>query len=121
MLLLERACYPAAVALSPSDEQGRPLPSQPVPVRAAEVLTVLPARTELPQGLVTGPLPLLGPSPFPGASRSSSERASSRAEGRPAVLVPQRHDHGRRDHAVQGVGFRSYPRRRMGIGASPPR
>jgi putative peptidoglycan lipid II flippase len=53
------------------------LPARPVPVRAAEVLTVLPARTELPQGLVTGPLPLLGPSPFPGASRSSSDEQAA--------------------------------------------
>jgi putative peptidoglycan lipid II flippase len=52
-------------------------------VRAAEVLTVLPARTELPRGLVTGPLPLLGPSPFPGPSSSSSEEQAAKLKDGP--------------------------------------
>jgi putative peptidoglycan lipid II flippase len=46
-------------------------------VRAAEVLTVLPARSELPQGLVTGPMPFLGRSPFPGPSRSGSDEQAA--------------------------------------------
>jgi putative peptidoglycan lipid II flippase len=52
-------------------------------VRAAEVLTVLPARRELAQGLVTGPLPLLGPSSLPGPSRSSPDGQAAGPEDGP--------------------------------------
>ncbi|HUC14248.1 MAG TPA: murein biosynthesis integral membrane protein MurJ [Acidimicrobiales bacterium] len=46
--------------MSPNDDKARPLHAQPAAVRAAEVLTVLPARSEVPLGLVPEVPPFLG-------------------------------------------------------------
>jgi putative peptidoglycan lipid II flippase len=59
-----------AVALNPSDEQARPLPARPPAVRAAEVLTVLPALRDLPPGLVLELSPVLGPPPAEASEQS---------------------------------------------------
>ena len=82
-LLLGRACDGAAVALSPDAETDRPLPARPAAVRAAEVLTVLPARSELSQRLVPEPLLFVGPSPFPGPPPSGPDEQASGTEDGP--------------------------------------
>jgi putative peptidoglycan lipid II flippase len=52
-------------------------------VRAAEVLTVLPARSELSQRLVPEPLLFVGPSPFPGPPPSGPDEQASGTEDGP--------------------------------------
>ena len=52
-------------------------------MRAAEVLTVLPARSELSQRLVPEPLLFVGPSPFPGPPPSGPDEQASGTEDGP--------------------------------------
>jgi len=59
------------------------LPARPAAVRAAEVLTVLPARSELSQRLVPEPLLFVGPSPFPGPPPSGPDEQASGTEDGP--------------------------------------
>ena len=59
------------------------MPARPAAVRAAEVLTVLPARSELSQRLVPEPLLFVGPSPFPGPPPSGPDEQASGTEDGP--------------------------------------